>query len=219
MNVNISEPESKDHFPLKWVAIDNGFSLYLPDPAKVKSSYEELLANNPQTPFPFWAKLWASSYAMVDYLKSNPTYTKGKKVIEMGAGIGLPSFVIANQAKEVLVSDHDKDAVELLRKNIAHLGIQNIQAELLDWNKVTEALPADTLLLSDINYAPEQFAALENLIKKYLAQGTQIIIATPQRIMGANFVANIAPYIQQNQTFKVLDPNTGVHLPISLLIL
>jgi predicted nicotinamide N-methyase len=106
-----------------------------------------------------------------------------------------------------------------LRKNIAHLGLQNIQAELLDWNKVTEALPADTLLLSDINYAPEQFAALENLIKKYLAQGTQIIIATPQRIMGANFVANIAPYIQQNQTLEVLDPNTGVHLPISLLIL
>lgn len=219
MNANISEPESKDHYPLKWVAIDNGFSLYIPDPTKVKSSYEELLANNQQTPFPFWAKLWASSYAMVDYLKSNPTYTKGKKVIELGAGIGLPSFVIANQAKEVLVSDHDKDAVELMKKNIAHLGLQNIRAELLDWNELTDALPADTLLLSDINYAPEQFAALETLLKKYLAQGTQIIIATPQRIMGANFVSSIAPYIQQHQTLEVLDSHTGIHVPISLLIL
>jgi predicted nicotinamide N-methyase len=206
-------------YSIEIVEISSGFSIYIPDSAKIKDKYEELLAINPLTPFPFWAKLWASSYAMVDYLKSNPAYTQDKKVIELGAGIGLPSLVIASQAKKVLVSDHDKDAVELMKKNIEHLGLQNIQAELLDWNKLTDALPADTLLLSDINYAPEQFAALETLIKKYLAQGTQIIIATPQRIMGANFVASITSHIQQNQTLEVLDPITGAYVTISLLIL
>ncbi len=219
MNAITPALHSKNHYPHKMVEVEIGMSIYIPDPAKVKSSYEALLAIDPHTPFPFWAKLWASSYAMVRFLKANPAYTKDKKVIEMGAGIGLPSLFIANQAKEVLVTDYDKEAVELMRKNIAHLGLQNIQAEILDWNASTKALAADTLLLSDVNYAPEQFGALENLINKYLAQGTQLIIATPQRIMGANFVSSIASHIQQNQTVEVLDPNTGSHITISLLIL
>jgi predicted nicotinamide N-methyase len=207
------------NYPLQLIELEDGLSLYIPEPEKVKQHYEGLIAIDPSTPFPFWAKLWASSIAMVTYLKSNPEYTNGKKVIEMGAGIGLPSFAIAKNAAQVIVSDHDEDAVELLKKNIALLGLRNIQAKRINWNELTEVLPANTLLLSDINYAPEQFASLQGLIKKYIAQGTQIIITTPQRIMGASFISSISPLIQNNQILQVMDPSSGIHVEISLIIL
>lgn len=207
------------NYPIQLLEIEEGLSLYIPEPAQLKSSYEELLATDPTTPFPFWAKLWASSYAMTEYLKSNPAFTKDKIVIEMGAGIGLPSFSIAKDAKKVIVSDHNKDAVALMKQNIELLGFQNMRAEEIDWNKVIEVPTADTLLLSDINYAPEQFAALLQLIEKYIAKGTQIIITTPQRMMGGAFLSKLEPLIQQNHTMEVEDPGTGVPVPIRLLIL
>ena len=94
-----------------------------------------------------------------------------------------------------------------------------MRAEEIDWNEITEVLPADTLLLSDINYAPEQFGALLQLIEKYIAQGTQIIITTPQRIMGGAFLSKLEPLIQQNHTMEVEEPGTGTRVLISLLIL
>ncbi len=204
-------------YPNQLIELENELSIYMPDAGLVKSSYDQLLAINAAEPFPFWAKLWPASKALSQFLINNPKWIQDKVVLEMGAGIGQPSLTIAKTCKQLVISDHNKDAVELIEKNILHFKLNNAKAMLLDWNSYNNSIPADTILLSDINYASEAFEPLLNTIEYYLAKGTVIIIATPQRIIGAPFIENLQYYIQQSDIATVLEKDTEVMISLYVL--
>ena len=81
-------------YPVKLATILDHFTLYIPDPDLVRSVYEKQLIKDPATAFPFWAKTWASSLALSSFLKKEMQLVEGKKVLEIGAGTGLPSFAV-----------------------------------------------------------------------------------------------------------------------------
>lgn len=192
-----------------------GFLLYLPDPEQVKPVYEASLEKDPATAFPFWAQIWPSALALASFLKEEQGLIKDKKVLELGAGIGLPSFAVAELASEMTISDHAPGAVALIKKNIQYLGLQHISALLLDWNHLPEDICAETVLLSDVNYAPGQFDALLALIRKFTEQGSTIVLATPQRITITPFAEALQPYIRQS----VLKTVTGLRQDVEIRIL
>jgi predicted nicotinamide N-methyase len=204
-------------YPLLLQSYPPGFQLYIPDPEQVKPVYEKLLVIHPDLPFPFWAKVWPAARAMTEFLLSHPDLTNNKKVLEIGAGIGLPSFSIASNISELIISDHDPDAVALLDKNIALLGLKNTRALLIDWNHFPPDLHADTILLSDINYAPEQFESLLKLMKLWMESGTTVVLSTPQRIMGVPFVEALTAYISFQTSCIIEEP--GGMTDISILVL
>src|SRR5574343_428499 len=109
-------------------------SLTIPDPDKLKATYETLLLNNTETEFPFWAKCGPSSLAMLTFLKNNDLFIANKTVLELGAGIGLPSFFAAKMAASVVITDYAAEAVELMQFNIEKLQISNAKALKLNWN-------------------------------------------------------------------------------------
>lgn len=204
-------------YPETLQEIKEGFSLYVPDPEQIKQVYEQLRANDAATPFPFWAKIWPSAIALTDFLQQQPHWIQDKQVLELGAGIGLPSLRMAKQAAGMRISDHAPEAVELLQKNIQYLGLANTKAVCLDWNDLPEEIGADTLLLSDINYAPEQFTPLLALIRRMLAQGTTIMLATPQRITITPFAEAIQPYIKDSVLHSVVEKSQPVEIRILVL--
>jgi predicted nicotinamide N-methyase len=204
-------------YPVKLANILDQFIFYIPDPDQVKPVYENQLIKDPATAFPFWAKIWASSLALSSYLEKELQLVEGKKVLEIGAGIGLPSLTVAHVAESMIISDHAPEAVKLMEKNIEYLGLSNAKALCLDWNHFPDEIKADVVLLSDINYAPEQFEALLKLINRFLEEGSVIIITTPQRIMATPFVAALEPFIKRS-TFEPVREN-GQTIDISLLML
>jgi len=204
-------------YPVKLANILDQFTLYIPDPDQVRAVYEKQCIKDPATAFPFWAKIWASSLALTSFLKKEMQLAEGKKVLEIGAGTGLPSFAVAHVTESLIISDHAQEAVELMEKNIQYLGLSNAKALCLDWNHFPDEINADIVLLSDINYAPEQFEALLNLIKRFLQAGSTIIIATPQRIMATPFVAALEPFIKLSATEPVKE--NGQAIDISILML
>jgi predicted nicotinamide N-methyase len=204
-------------YPVIMTTLQEETTLYIPDPDQVKPVYEQNLLEDPETPFPFWAKIWASSLALTSFLKNNQEWVKGKRVLEIGAGIGLPSFSIAHLAESVVISDHAAAAVELMEKNIRHLGLENITALCLDWNHFHGEIKAEVVLLSDINYAPEQFDPLLKLIQRFLAERSLVIIATPQRIMGVPFVEKLSCYIINRTEENIIEQETEVEISILTL--
>jgi methyltransferase-like protein 23 len=204
-------------YPVNLANILDQFTLYIPDPDQVRPVYEKQLLNDTATAFPFWAKIWASSLALSSYLEKEIQLVEGKKVLEIGAGIGLSSFVVARAAASIIVSDYAAEAVELMEKNIEYLGLSNVKALCLDWNHFPDGIKADLVLLSDINYAPEEFDALLKLINRFLEEGSVIIIATPQRIMATPFVTALEPFIKHSALEQVKE--NGQAIDISLLIL
>jgi hypothetical protein len=71
--------------------------------------------------------------------------------------------------------------------------------------------------LSDINYAPDQFGPLRVLIQNFLAQGTIIILATPQRITVTPFAEALQPFIKHSVLQTVT--HNGQVVDIRILIL
>jgi predicted nicotinamide N-methyase len=124
---------------------------------------------------------------------------------------------MASEAKTIQVSDYDSEAAELLRKNIGHLQLQNVQALQLDWNDLPENINPEVIILSDVNYDPTQFETLTKLIQKFINQGCAIILSTPQRIMASSFVLALSEFIIADY-LEMVDEN-GVTKEISILVL
>ncbi len=204
-------------YPLKLSPFSAELAIYIPDYEQVKEVYEAILIDHPAEPFPYWAKLWPSSIALVQYLKANTIWIEHKNVLEIGAGLGLPSFMIAGYANSVQVSDYAPEAVELLEKNIQHLQLNNVQAMELDWNNVPDSINADVVLLSDVNYNPSQFNGLLQLITKLISEGTIVLLSTPQRIMASPFVNAIQQLVKQKH-IELVNEN-GNSIEISILVL
>lgn len=192
-------------------------AIYVPVYEVVKEIYTDLLALDPTTPFPYWAKVWPSAIALHNVFQNHPRLIRDKTVLELGAGIGLPSLMIADITKSIIVSDYDKEAVELLRKNIANLQLQNVQALQMDWNDMPENIDPEVVILSDINYDPTQFETLTKLIEEFIHKGCTILLSTPQRIMASHFVQKLELYIKE-QHDTLVDEN-GLPKEISILVL
>lgn len=64
--------------------------------------------------------LWNGSRVISDYFETNPDVVRGKTVLELGAGAGLPSIVAAVLgAKKVVMTDYpDHEIVEVMCKNV-----------------------------------------------------------------------------------------------------
>ena len=205
------------HYPVQLTQISAEKAIYVPIYEQVKDIYASLLKLNPTSHFPFWAKLWPSSIALLDVLEAHPYLIQNKQVLEIGAGIGLPSLMLAPITKSIQISDYEKEAVELLQKNIKHLQLQNAVALQLDWNNMPENMNAEVLILSDVNYDPTQFETLTKLIDKFIHQGCTIILSTPQRIMASPFIQKLEASIKAR--YEATVEENGVNQEISILVL
>lgn len=204
-------------YPVQLTQISAKKAIYVPVYESVKAIYTDLLALYPVTPFPYWAKVWPSAIALHNVLQKHPSLIRDKTVLELGAGIGLPSLMMAGITNSIQISDYNLDAVELLRKNIAHLQLQNVKALQIDWNDLPENINPEVIILSDVNYDPTQFETLTKLIEKFIHQGCAIILSTPQRIMASPFVLALSEFIIADY-LEMVDEN-GVTKEISILVL
>jgi predicted nicotinamide N-methyase len=158
--------------------------LLVPEPEAIKSAYQEGYIS-----FPYWSRVWPAAKALAQFIILNPAYTEAKRVVELGAGLGLPSLIAARNAMRVLCTDYVPEAVAIAEQSAAHLHLQNFRAEVMDWRHLPQDLEADVLLLSDINYDPVAFSALQAVVAAFLQKETTVLLSTPQRLMAKEFIA------------------------------
>jgi predicted nicotinamide N-methyase len=169
---------------------DVSVQLLVPNPLEVKVDYE---ANKTAVKFPYWAQIWPAAIALTEFIIQHTYYVSGKKVLELAAGLGLPSFAAARFAEDVYTSDCQPGAVELMQQSIAYSGWKHVKAGLLHWKKLPANLGAETLLLSDVNYNPDDFDDLYTMINQFLNDGTTVLLSMPQRLMAKSFITPLLP--------------------------
>ena len=204
-------------YPLQLVTLHNELSLYVPDPALIQSTYQKLVAENTATIFPYWAKVWASADALVQFLREEPAWIQNKIVLEIGAGIGIPSLSIAAQTDKIVISDYAPDAVALLQKNIEHLKLNNASAACIDWNHISEDVIADTILLSDTNYEPAVHENLTFLIDTCINKGSTILLATPNRLASNPFIERISKYMYRSKQYRLTENSVSKEIIVMVL--
>lgn len=191
--------------------------LYIPDPERVKEEWNRQQQAGDTSAFPYWTQVWPSALAMAKFLLKHPEYIKEKEILELAAGLGLPSLTVADKAKKVCCSDYLPEAVEAMRMSVQYNGLKNVECRLLDWNALPEELKPDVLLLSDINYDPSGFDVLHEVIKKFLEKKATVVISTPQRLMGAPFINRILQWCIYSE--EVVVGHRGMNVPINLMVL
>ncbi len=197
---------------------NNTIEIYVPEPTHVKTVYQAQLKIDTASPFPYWSQVWPAAVAMAKFLELHPYYIENKIVLELAAGLGLPSFVAAKEAKSVFCTDYLPDAITVIEKSVEHHQLKNISCGLMDWNNMPIPFPqAEVVLMSDVNYDPADFEILYSVLKTFLEQGSTLLLTTPQRLLAKPFVEMLLPWCQLKEEMEVAYKGTIV--PITLMVL
>jgi predicted nicotinamide N-methyase len=175
-------------------------SLYIPQIEVVQQQYVQQKQMDTKASIPYWAQVWPAALGLGSFLWQHAHFIKGKIVLELAAGLGLPSLVAARFATTVTCTDYVKEAVHAATLSAQHNNLQNLQCSVLDWHYIPSELNADVLLLSDVNYEPAEFEVLYKILARFIEKNTTIILSTPQRLMAKSFIERLLPWCIQQQT-------------------
>jgi predicted nicotinamide N-methyase len=127
---------------------------------------------------PYWAELWRSGVALAEVVSTLDV--RQKRVLELGAGLGLPSLAAALRGAKVLATDWADDAVALLRANAKRNSIR-LRVKRVRWDAPDALLreaPWELVLGADLLYEERNAAQLLELLPQL---GGEIVIADPGR--------------------------------------
>lgn len=192
---------------------NHSIQLVAPKSESIKKWYNKQVETHQNTTFPFWAKVWPSAIALADLLATQSYLVANKNVLELAAGLGLPSLVAAKFAATIVSSDYVQEPLNMVEQSIILNKLNNIECKILDWNNLPEDVSTDVLLFSDINYEPSSFKQLLKVMDFFLQNNTTIILSTPQRIMAKPFIEAVLPFCIE-QTERVIEETI-----ISILVL
>jgi predicted nicotinamide N-methyase len=142
----------------------------------------------------YWARVWPAAEALANFIVEKPEWVRYLQVLELGAGLGLPSFVAAQWASHCTITDAEPQAVAALSQSLALNGISNASTLQANWRHVAALPKADVILLSDVNYDPKEFDYLLQLIDYQLAAKCGVLLSTPQRLLAKPFVKALLPW-------------------------
>jgi predicted nicotinamide N-methyase len=137
---------------------------------------------------PYWAELWPSGLALARYVAT--LELAGRRVLELGCGLGLPALAAALGGADVLATDWAEDAIELLRQNAERNGLF-VHAARVRWSDpepLLRAAPWDLVLGADLLYEARNAAQLAELLPQL---GGEILLAEPGRPYAKEFLERI----------------------------
>ena len=146
---------------------------------------------------PYGFLLWESAIGLAQLLAEQPALVAGKRVLELGAGVGLAGLMAAALGAQVWQTDHQPDALALAQVNAdAHgyaqaNGYSGIEQFLADWRTWQHTECYDVILGADILYERAMYAYLEPIFQQNLAPGGCLLLADPCRPQALEFAAHL----------------------------
>jgi predicted nicotinamide N-methyase len=138
---------------------------------------------------PYWAELWPSGLALARELAAHDL--KGKRVLELGCGLGLAGVAAALEGADVVASDWSEEALAFAalnaRRNGAFLGTLRCS-----WASAAPFLDHgswDLVLAADVLYERRDVPALSRLLQ---GLGSDALVATPERPAVPEFLESVA---------------------------
>jgi predicted nicotinamide N-methyase len=139
---------------------------------------------------PYWAIAWPSGLALAEELARMDL--SGRRVLELGCGLAIPSIVAARRGARVTATDGSADAVVFAAHNLALNDAQG-EVELADWREAGElidAAPWDLVVASDVLYLRHNVEALLRLLPRLIGREGEAIVTDPNRSGAREFAAS-----------------------------
>ncbi len=131
---------------------------------------------------PYGLLLWESAIALGGLLaRREGRSLAGKRVLELGCGVGLPGLVAQSAGAIVTQTDHEPIALTVARENARRNDIRGLAQFKADWSQWTHDPRYDLIIGSDIGYGTDMHDFLIAIFAKNLVPGGRVLLADPGR--------------------------------------
>ena len=128
---------------------------------------------------PYWAEIWPSAIALARRLSGEDL--AGRRVVELGVGVGLPTLVALDGGAGVLATDYYEAALDFTRHNARENGLPEPDTALLNWHAGQDVGAFDLVLAADVMYEERSTRSLARLLPGLLKPGGEALFADPGR--------------------------------------
>jgi predicted nicotinamide N-methyase len=127
---------------------------------------------------PTWAIVWPSGAALAEAVAAAPDQVAGRRVLELGCGLGVASLVAARAGADVLATDAVPEALVFAAHNLRGTGARTAR---LDVRAPGEPGSFDVVMAADLLYDRGNVEPLLAAVPRLLAPGGEVWLADPGR--------------------------------------
>ncbi|WP_395683656.1 class I SAM-dependent methyltransferase [Dokdonella sp.] len=129
---------------------------------------------------------WPSGHALAETMSAFAI--DGKRILELGCGLGLSSLVLQRREADITASDHHPLAESFLEHNAALNDLTSIRYRDLPWNEPDATLGRfDVIIASDVLYERGHAAQLAGMMQRHAQADAEIVLSDPGRGNSASF--------------------------------
>lgn len=141
--------------------------------------------------WPLFGQLWPAGHALA--VAMGGIDLAGRRVLELGCGIGLASLVLQRRGADVLATDVHPLAETFLAYNAALNGLPAVNYRHLDWARRRPQLGSfGVVIAGDVLYERGQAELVADAIGHYAAIGADVVVTDAGRGYAAKLVVALA---------------------------
>ena len=140
----------------------------------------------PMASWPLFGVVWESGEVLAHLMDDYDV--AGRRVLEVGCGIGVASLVLNSRGADVTATDYHPDAQQFLDENVRLNGGRVIPFVRAGWGKPCPDLRRfDLIIGSDLLYETGHLDALAQFIDDHAAACCEVLIVDPGRGLQMQF--------------------------------
>ena len=137
-------------------------------------------AGIPPASWPLFGLLWPSGQVLAGVMAGYDL--EGKRVLELGCGLGLASLVVHRRGGDVTATDCHPLAADFLAENLQLNQLPEMKYSTAHWGRPNPGLGRfDTIIGSDVLYDREQPQVLSQFIDRHSEAAVDVLIVDPGR--------------------------------------
>jgi len=148
---------------------------------------------------PYWAKVWEASFVLARFLGMQPV-APGRKILEIGAGLGIVGLYAGLCGHQVVMSDVDEDALLFARAHVLMNQVPNVNIRKLDWNHPDPGESYDMIVGSEVVYDRGTYPALVAFLRQMLAPRGMIYLSRNLDLPANQFFVELTRFFEFKQT-------------------
>ena len=128
---------------------------------------------------PYWAYLWSGARLLASEI-ARGDHLRGRRVLEIGCGLGLPGLVAAARGADVTFVDAEPAALAFVTASASATGL-TCATMVADFFTLDLTPRFDVVLAAEVAYDRARFADLAAVVVRHLAPGGMALLADGYR--------------------------------------